>query len=391
VSTGSGHGTPGDGAATTSGRGTAPMPVRVTARLRLALSYAVFLVAAGAIVLFGVYVVLRYVPNYPLTASDPSDYGLPIASRGDILRAVVGVSGVMLLALAIIGIVGGWYLAGWILKPLRRINEAAVIASGGDLEHRIGLVGRNDEFRQLADSFDHMLDRVHDTFEVYERFAANASHELRTPLAVTATMLDVARRNPEGQDYAVLIERLRLTNDRAIGLTEALLRLADVNAINSVAAPVDLARILGAVVAENSDYAAERDVTLVSQLEPARVHGDAGLLAQLATNLVRNAIQHGDSPGTATVSTVHNVQRGVIELRVESSGTIFSEEGAARLAEPFLRGAGRVVAGEHRGYGLGLALVSRITDVHGGTLVIRPRILGGLVVRVELPALAAGD
>jgi two-component system sensor histidine kinase VanS len=161
--------------------------VRVSARLRLALSYAVFLVAAGAVVLLGVYVVLRYVPNYPLTAANPQDAGTFVATRQQILSALVGVSAIALVGLAIIGIVGGWFLAGWVLKPLRRINEAAVIVASGDLRHRIRLGGRNDEFRQLADAFDHMLARLHEAFEVQERFAANASHELRTPLAVTAT------------------------------------------------------------------------------------------------------------------------------------------------------------------------------------------------------------
>jgi two-component system sensor histidine kinase VanS len=175
--------------------------VRVSARLRLALSYAVFLVAAGAVVLLGVYVVLRYVPDYPLTAANPQDAGTVVATRQQILSALVGVSAIALVGLAIIGIVGGWFLAGWVLKPLRRINEAAVIVASGDLRHRIQLDGRNDEFRQLADAFDHMLVRLHDAFEVQERFAANASHELRTPLAVTATMLEVAARRPDEQDY----------------------------------------------------------------------------------------------------------------------------------------------------------------------------------------------
>ena len=105
-------------------------PVRVSARLHLALSYAIFLVAAGAVVLFGIYLVLRYVPNYPLMPANPeSDPALPVASRGEILRALLGMSGVLLLFLAVIGIVGGWILAGWILRPLRRITQAAVIAS----------------------------------------------------------------------------------------------------------------------------------------------------------------------------------------------------------------------------------------------------------------------
>lgn len=138
------------------------VPRRISARFRLALSYAVFLVAAGAVMLFGVYLVLRYVPNYPLTAANSSEADIPVASRWEILNAVVGVSGIILATLAVIGMVGGWILAGWVLRPIQRINEAAQIAAAGRLDHRIQLTGRNDEFRQLADTFDHMLDRLHD-------------------------------------------------------------------------------------------------------------------------------------------------------------------------------------------------------------------------------------
>ena len=365
---------------------TARPRMRVSARLRLTLSYAVFLVSAGAVVLVAAFVVLYYVPDYPLAPAIPGDSpALQIGSRGDILRTLLAVSGLVLVLLAVIGLVGGWLLAGWILAPLRRITEAATIAASGDLQHRIALDGRGDEFGQLADTFDHMMDRLRDAFEVQERFAANASHELRTPLAVTATMLDVARRDPEGQDWPVLVERLRLTNDRAIGLTEALLRLADANAITAVAASVDLAVIAGDSLDEYAEAAGTADVAITAHLVEARVHGDAGLLAQLVGNLVHNAIRHGGSPGAATVSTRLDPERGVAVLRVESSGDVISAETASRLAEPFLRGAGRVSAGGTRGYGLGLALVARIAQVHGGTLALVPRAEGGLVVTVELP------
>lgn len=354
---------------------------RVSARLRLALGYAGFLVAAGLVTLVGVYVVLRYVPNYPLTAANPSDAGKPIASRGEILGAVVEMSWLVLGTLAVIGVAGGWVLAGRVLRPLRQLNDAARIAATGRLDHRIRLTGRNDEFRQLADTFDQMLDRLHDAFVAQERFAANAAHELRTPLAVTATMLDVARRDPAGQDYPELVERLRLTNARAIGLTEALLRLADANAVTAVAEPVDLASLAREAVAGNAGEAAERRVTCETALGAATVAGDPALLARLAANLVQNAVRHNVPAGTVWVF----VERAdVVCLRVENTGVEYTAEAAARLTEPFLRGAGRV--GGSGGYGLGLALVARITEVHHGSLSVVPRAGGGLVVKVCLPS-----
>jgi two-component system sensor histidine kinase VanS len=359
---------------------------RVSARLRLALSYAVFLVAAGGATLFGVYVVLRFVPNYPLTAANPSDLDKPIASRQEILEAVVSASAVILGSLAIIGFIGGWILAGWVLRPLQRINEAAQIAASGRLDHRIHLTGRNDEFRQLADTFDHMLDRLYDAFAMQERFAANASHELRTPLSVTETMLDVARRNPTEQDYPELVERLSITNARAIGLTEALLRLADANTVSAVSEPVDLAQLAQDAINEFADETVQNNLDVASNLESAPTLGDTTLLAQLAANLVQNAIRHNIPNGFVTIATRCDRENHEVSLCIENTGAEYTLERAAQLVEPFLRGAGRVKErGTKKGYGLGLALVSRIVDVHDGALSIVPRPGGGLIVTVTLP------
>jgi two-component system, OmpR family, sensor histidine kinase VanS len=357
---------------------------RVSARLRLTLSYAVFLVAAGIVMLAGVYVVLRYVPDYPRIPF--GTYDGAVYSRQEILDALSRVSVVILVLLAVIGGSGGWVLAGWVLRPLQRINEAARIAATGRLDHRIRLVGRNDEFRQLADTFDHMLDRLHDAFNTQERFAANASHELRTPLAVNAALLDVARLYPDAQHYPTLIERLSITNTRAINLTEALLRLADANSITATAEPVDLARIAHAAIADAATEAEHHRVQIDTHLEFAPTSGDATLLEQLATNLIQNAIRHNHSPGDARVTTSRDPRRDIVTLRVENTGNLYTPEQVAQLSEPFLRGNGRINRpGQARGYGLGLALVSRITTIHDGTLALMPGVGGGLIVTVTLP------
>ena len=331
----------------------------MSARLRLTLSYAAFLVAAGLMVAVGVWIIVRTYPNYPLTAANPHDQSA-VPTRADVLDTVVKASAVVLTALAAIGLGGGWVLAGWILRPLEDSNTAAELAASGRLDHRIRLAGRSDEFKVLADNFDHMLERLDDAFAGQERFAANASHELRTPLAVTATMLDVARAEQDSE----LLRRLEHTNARAIALTEALLRLADANAVTAAFEPVDLAEIARAAI-DGADVEA--------QLAPAPVDGDPDLLAQLAENLVRNALQHGSgAPGIATSGTT---------LRVENAGPTYTREAAARLVEPFLRGNGRTA---RSGHGLGLALVARITEVHGGTLTVAPRDGGGLAVTVTL-------
>ena len=310
----------------------------------------------------------------------------PIATRQEVLETLIRVSGFILIILAVIGVCWGWVLAGWVLRPLQRITEAARIAATGRLDHRIRLSGPNDEFRQLADIFDHMLERLHDAFIAQERFAANASHELRTPLAVNATLLDVARKHPEHQDYATLIERLSITNARAIGLTEALLRLADANSISAISEPVDLAAIARSVINESAEEAEQSHVCIDTDLDTAPTIGDPILLEQLATNLIQNAIRHNHSPGAALVSTRYDPQRSVAVLRISNTGDHYTPEQVARFREPFLRGAGRVNQhGRAKGYGLGLAIVARVTAVHGGTLNITPRSEGGLTVTVVLP------
>ncbi|GAB2511861.1 sensor histidine kinase [Nocardiopsis aegyptia] len=351
------------------------------ARQRLTLALAGFLVLAGMTVMTGVYAVLRFLPAYPLTTSDPSrQFG--VTSRGQILTALVQVSGVVLLVLAVIGLVGGWFLAGWILRPLRRVDAAVRVAATGRLDHRIRWEGPDDEFRRLADAFDHMLDRLQDAFSAQERFAANASHELRTPLAITATMLDVARRDPD-HDHAVLLERLDLVNERAVGLTDALLRLAAVDAVTAASGPVDLADAAWRAMADIAAEAERRGVALERNLCPAAARGDDELLVRMADNLLRNAVRHNTEGGTAWCSTGRTGDGSAV-LRVANTGTVHTEAGAARLTEPFLRGEGRTRR-DGEGHGLGLALVSRVVAVHGGTLELRPRAGGGLEVTVTLP------
>lgn len=370
-------------------------PRRRSAQLRLAVSYAAFLVAAGAVVLAGAYVVLRYVPNYPLTAADPSESGGGVASRQEILDALLRLSGILLAGLALVGITGGWLVAGWVLRPLRRINDAARIAATGRLDHRIELTGRDDEFRQLADTFDHMLDRLGEEFAARQRFAANASHELRTPLAVTATMLDVARRHPDSQDYATLLERLAVTNARAVGITEALLELAEVGTTTVDADVVDLAAAVADALADTAVEATASGLRIRTELEPARAVGSGALLTQLVVNLVQNAVRHNVRGGVLTVRAGRaEGQPARVTLVIENDGDTFTAEDASRLHEPFLRGRGRInesALGEsgrphRRGYGLGLALVARIAEVHDGDLRIRPRPGGGLIITVHLPA-----
>src|SRR5215213_9515606 len=199
----------------------------LSVRLKLTLSYAGFLMLAGVLMLAAAWVagqpgqsfefLLRYVPDGVISTIG----GLIPGNNSFLLRAFAPAAAIVLALLLLFGLVGGWLLAGRMLAPLTRITDATRVAASGSLSHRIRLPGRSDEFRELADAFDTMLARLEAHIAEQQRFAANASHELRTPLAITQTLLDVARTDPN-RDAGELVDRLRVINTRAIDLTEAL-------------------------------------------------------------------------------------------------------------------------------------------------------------------------
>ena len=197
----------------------------------------------------------------------------------------------MLAFLLVFGLVGGWLLAGRMLAPLTRITDATRTAATGSLAHRIRLPGRRDEFRELADAFDAMLARLEAHVAEQQRFAANASHELRTPLAITQTLLDVARNDPN-RDNGELVDRLHAVNTRAIDLTEALLLLSRADQRSFTREHVDLSLIAEEATETLLPLAEERGVTIETSGDMTPTIGSHALLLQMATNLVHNAIVH---------------------------------------------------------------------------------------------------
>jgi two-component system, OmpR family, sensor histidine kinase VanS len=269
------------------------------------------------------------------------------------------------------------------LAPLTRIAAATRMATTGSLSHRIQLEGRNDEFRELADSFDAMLARLEAHVAEQQRFAANASHELRTPLAVTQTLLDVARNDPS-HHTGELVDRLHAVNTRAIDLTEALLLLSRADQRSFAREHVDLSLIAEEATETLLPFAEERGVTIETSGDPTPTIGSPALLLQMATNLVHNAIIH-NLPEQGTVWVTTSVQPRSVALTVENSGENLTPQLVSTLAEPFQRGSRRIRT-DHAGVGLGLAIVKSITQAHDGALTLTPRAAGGLRATVQLPA-----
>lgn len=348
-------------------------------RFKLTLSYAGFLMVAGALLLTIVYLfLLRYVPDGNIIGS-----GRFVPNRSDLLRAFAPPATIALFFLLVFGLVGGWFLAGRMLAPLTHINNAASRASEGVLSHRIRLEGRRDEFRDLADAFDTMLGRLEEHVAEQQRFAANASHELRTPLAASQAMLDVAARDP-ARDVDALIDRLQTVNTRAIALTEALLVLAQADGRAFERVPVDLSLFSEEAVETLHPLAERHGVSITIGGSVAAASGSPALLQQLVINLVHNAIVH-NLPLGGMVIVRTEATPGTATLTVENTGELLAPALVATLAEPFQRGAGRARGSDHVGAGLGLAIAAGIARAHGGVLELTPRSGGGLVATVKLP------
>ncbi|MFD9407006.1 sensor histidine kinase [Streptomyces sp. NPDC059989] len=357
----------------------------MSVRSKLALSYAGFLMLAGVLLLAAVWVfLLRYVPERAtliVPSGIPGDGVFPI--RSSLLRVFAPRAAAVLAFLLVLGLVGGWILAGRMLAPLTRITDAARTAGNRSLSHRIRMKGRQDEFRELSDAFDSMLEQLESHVAEQQRFAANASHELRTPLAISRALLDVARKDP-ARVRGELVERLYEVNARAIDLTEALLLLSRGDGGNFAREGVDLSLIAEEAAETLLPLAEQRGITFDVTGGAAPTSGSAELLLRMVTNLVQNAVVHNLPTGGAV--TVHTEAQGDTSvLRVENTGRRLPLELVPTLTEPFQRGTERVRTDEHAGVGLGLAIVHSIVRAHDGTLDLVPRPAGGLLVTVRLP------
>jgi len=347
----------------------------MSVRLKLTLSYAAFLMLAGAVLLAVMYLALS-------RGVHPGVLFL-VRSHSDLLRDFAPIAAAVMGFLLVLGLVGGWFLAGRMLAPLTRITDATRRAASGSLSHRIALEGRGDEFRELADAFDTMLARLEAHVAEQQRFAANASHELRTPLAITQSLLDVARNDPD-RDARELIARLYAVNARAINVSEALLLLSRADQRSFARDQVDLSLVAEEAAETLLPLAEKRRLTIETSGDMTPTIGSHALLLQMATNLVHNAIVH-NLPQDGAVWVTTSWHERAVNLTVENTGEQVKPQLASTLAEPFQRGTERIRT-DQAGVGLGLAIVKSIAQAHDGTLTLIPRDAGGLRVTVQLPA-----
>ncbi len=300
------------------------------------------------------------------------------AQRSTTLTHLLTYSLLSLAGATLLAVAAGWIVAGRILRPVHRLTAAARAASEQNLSQRIALQGPRDELRELADTFDAMLQRLDRAFTSQRQFIANASHELRTPLTVMRTAIDVvlAKPEPARDELVSMAAEVRQAVDHSERLIEALLVLARNNQARALTDPLDLA----AVAEDALEGRTANGITTTATLGEAPVTGDQVLLERLVANLLDNAERYNIAGGTVTISTTAHDATSV--LRVVNTGAVVPANMVERLFLPFTRLDDRT---RHDGFGLGLALVSSIAAVHGGTVHATAVPTGGLDITVRLP------
>lgn len=304
--------------------------------------------------------------------------------RSEIIGSLLRESLLALVAVATAAVGLGWLMAGRALHAIRRITVTARRVAGSNLRERIALAGPQDELKELADTFDAMLERLDASFDGQRHFAANASHELGTPLATNRTLLEVAlvqHRVPA--DLRPVIDSVLAAGARSELILDGLLTLARCE--NQVASrrPADLSDVAAGAVEETAGEAAAAGVTIDVAPHPAPVTGDPVLLERLALNLVRNGIQHNYPGGWVTVTTRAAAPPGTAELEVSNSGPPVPPDQVDALFDAFRRLDGNQ-ATHPRSAGLGLSIVRSVVQAHGGELIAAARDGGGLTVRIRL-------
>ncbi|WP_381793436.1 sensor histidine kinase [Streptomyces niveus] len=385
--------------------------VRPTIRIRLTLLYGGMFLIAGILLLSIIYLLAAQAINegselalkvtgVNVQLTSPTCPGLNEAVNNDQLNASLKAcmsaqrqqalddlltrSLFALTGLSIIAFAFGYAMAGRVLSPLGRITRTARRVVGSDLARRIELDGPDDELKELADTFDEMLERLERAFTAQQRFVANASHELRTPLAINRTLLEVQLSDPAAPvELQQLGRTLLATNERSEQLVEGLLLLARSDNQLVERKPVDLAEVATRAVDQTRGEAESKGVEIRGERAPAVVQGNGVLLERIALNLVQNAVRYNvKEEGWVEVTTA--VEHGQAVLLVSNTGPVVPAYEIDNIFEPFRR-LRTERTGSDKGVGLGLSIARSVARAHGGRIIAEPREGGGLVMRVTLP------
>ena len=290
-----------------------------------------------------------------------------------------------LIITALMALLGGvitYFISGRALKPLRDFSDKIEKVQAQNLSD--SRIDENDvkELNQLSISYNKMLKRLSDAFEVQRQFTANAAHELRTPLAVMQVQLDSYKAAEHSDNDKSAAETIKMITEQNERLSKMVKTLLDMSELQTIARNDEIAvdALIEEVIADLEPLAAKKHVGLIQESEAVTMMGSDILIYRLVYNLVENAIKYNKQGGQVTVSC--NEQDKHIHIIVADTGSGIPKEMRDRIFEPFFR-VDKSRSRELGGVGLGLALVNEIVRVHDGRISVRDNSSGGTTFEVE--------
>jgi signal transduction histidine kinase len=304
----------------------------------------------------------------------------------------------------LVAAIGGYWLAGKALRPVKMITQMAREIHATDLRRRLHLQ-RKDEFGELADTFDHMLARLEAAFKRQTQFTADASHELRTPLTIIDLEINRGLEQLEQpEDYRHVLEHIQTENEQMTAIVNSLLLLAraDTGQVTLDLQEVDLSDVALASVERLLPLARQSQITLATgDLPEVLVLGDPQYLGQMLANLIENGIKYTSGVGKRVFVELKSEQGRWGIVRVQDDGPGISEENLPSLFERFYRvdkarsrrqkgqlKSNKPDHGKPGGSGLGLSIVQWIVQAHGGDIRVESKIGAGSLFEVRLPLLS---
>ena len=286
--------------------------------------------------------------------------------------------------LALLGGVATYFLSGHVLKPLRNFSDKIEKVQAQNLADSRIEENEVKELNRLSVSYNKMLERLSEAFEVQRQFTANAAHEFRTPLSLMQVQLDLYHSNRHPDNDADTVQMIKMVTEQNDRLNKMVKTLLDMSELQTVGRDdeIILDALVDEVLEDLEPLAEGKNIRLIGKCKDITMVGSDILIYRLVYNLVENAIKYNHSGGQVTVTADRKEKH--VYLSVEDTGTGIPEELKERVFEPFFR-VDKSRSRELGGVGLGLALVREIVRVHDGSITVRSNPSGGTVFDVILP------
>ena len=285
--------------------------------------------------------------------------------------------------LALLGGVGTYFISGHALRPLREFSDKIEKVQAQNLADSRIEENQVKELNQLSVSYNRMLERLSDAFEIQRQFTANAAHELRTPLALMQVQLDLYHSNSHPDNDADTVQMIKMVTEQNDRLNKMVKTLLDMSELQTVGRDdeIILDALVDEVLEDLEPLAEGKNIRLIGKCKDITMVGSDILIYRLVYNLVENAIKYNHSGGQVTVTADRKEKH--VYLSVEDTGTGIPEELKERVFEPFFR-VDKSRSRELGGVGLGLALVREIVRVHDGSITVKSNPSGGTIFEVVL-------